>query len=314
MASRMWTAALAAVLVLSACGGGAAPPRTPPSSPGPAPAPFPVTLTDDDGVAVTIEAAPKRIVTWAPSNTEILFGLGLGPRIVGVSGSFDNYPPAAASITSVAGEGGVTPDVEKVVALDADLVLNGFEGGDDWKRRLRDLGIPVFSIYGATFDDALHDIRTVGTVTGASLAALTLTEGMASEAATIDQAVSQEGRASCFFEAYYPPLTTVGPNTFIFDILRRAGCDPVSAGAKGDYPQWSVDQLVKDSPDAYLAASESAASPAAVARRPGFSGISAVSAGKVFLIDSDLITRPGPRVVEALRVIAEDLHPGAFHA
>jgi cobalamin transport system substrate-binding protein len=313
MGSRMWTAALGAVLVLSDCGGGAAPPQTRTSSPGPATAPFPVTLTDDDGVAVTIEAAPKRIVTWAPSNTEILFGLGLGPRIVGVSGSFDNYP-AAASITSVAGEGGVTPDVEKVVALDADLVLNGFEGGDDWKRRLRDLGIPVFSIYGATFDDALHDIRTVGTVTGASLAALTLTEGMASEAATIDQAVSQEGRASCFFEAYYPPLTTVGPNTFIFDILRRAGCDPVSAGAKGDYPQWSVDQLVKDSPDAYLAASESAASPAVVARRPGFSGISAVSAGKVFLIDSDLITRPGPRVVEALRVIAEDLHPGAFHA
>jgi cobalamin transport system substrate-binding protein len=311
MASRMRTAALAAVLVLSACGAGRPPPPTrPPRSP--VPPSFPVTLTDDDGVAVIIKAEPKRIVTWAPSNTEILFGLGLGPRVVGVSGSFDNYPPAAASITSVAGEGGVTPDVEKVVALETDLVLNGFQGGNEWKRRLRDLGIPVFSIYGATFDDALHDIRTVGTLTGASLAALSVAQGMASEAATIDRAVSQQNRASCFFEAYYPPLTTVGPNTFIFDILRRAGCDPVSAGAKGDYPQWSVDQLVKDSPDAYLAASESAASPAAVARRPGFSGISAVSAGKVFLISSDLITRPGPRVVEALRVIAEDLHPEAF--
>lgn len=314
MASRMWTAALAAVLVLSACGGGGVPPKPRPSTPVSAPAPFPVTLTDDDGVAVTVEAAPKRIVTWAPSNTEILFGLGLGPRIVGVSGAFDNYPPAAASITSVAGEGGVTPDVEKIVALDADLVLNGFEGGDEWKRRLRDLGIPVFSIYGATLDDALHDIRTVGTVTGAANEALTLTQGMASEVAAVDQAISQEGRASCFFEAYYPPLTTVGPDTFIFDILRRAGCDPVSAGAKGDYPQWSVDRLVKDSPDAYLAASESASSPAAVAGRPGFSGISAVSAGKVFLIDSDLITRPGPRVVEALRVIAQDLHPEAYPA
>ena len=273
---------------------------------------FPLTQVDDDGVAVTLNAAPQRIVTWAPSNTEILFALGLGGREVGDSGPFDNYPPEAASIPHVGGEGGVTPDIEKIVSLRADLVLNGFEGGEEWKDRLRQLGIPVFSIYASTLDDAIHDIRTVGRITGASVRADSVARSMSARIESVAAVVAQTARVACFFEAYYPPLTTVGPHTFIFDILRRAGCDPVSAGAKGDYPQWSVDKLVQEGPDVYFAASESAASPSAVAARPGFPGIAAVKDGRVFLIDSDLVTRPGPRVVQALEEMARDLHPAAF--
>src|SRR5439155_11130147 len=86
---------------------------------------FPAMLRDDDGVSVTIKAPPRRIVTFAPSNTEIVFALGLGARLVGVSGKFDNYPPAARSIPSVGGSGqfGVDPNVERVVALHPDLML-----------------------------------------------------------------------------------------------------------------------------------------------------------------------------------------------
>jgi cobalamin transport system substrate-binding protein len=269
---------------------------------------FPVTMTDDDGVEVTLAQTPQRMVTWAPSNTEILFALGLGSRVVGVSGSFDNYPPEASTITQVAGQGGVVPDVEKVVALHADLVLNGFEGGEDWKKRLRDLGIPVFSIYASTLDDAMHDIRTVGTLTGAGPAADRVVRSMQDTIARAVAPYARAPRVTCFFEAYYPPLTTVGPHTFIFDVLRRAGCDPVTGSAKGDYPEWSVEKLVQSSPLVYLGASESARSVRSVTRRPGFSGIEAVREGRVFPIDSDLVTRPGPRIVEALAEIARDLH------
>jgi iron complex transport system substrate-binding protein len=285
-------------------GSGSTPART--TSPS-----FPVTITDDDGMAVTLNSPPARIVTWAPSNTEILFALGLGSKIVGDSGSFDDYPPAAKAIPHVGGEGGVTPDIEKLVALHADLVLNGFEGGQDWKQRLRQLGIPVFSVYATTLDDAVRDIRTVGRLTGATPQAAAVASGMEAKIDAVRGVAAQEPRVSCFFEAYYPPLTTIGPHTFIFDVLRQAGCDPVSVKAKSDYPEWSVDKLVQQAPDVYLAASESAASPGAVGKRPGFSGIAAVAAGRVFLIDSDLITRPGPRVVDALEDIARDLHPAA---
>jgi iron complex transport system substrate-binding protein len=273
---------------------------------------FPMTVTDDDGVEVTISAEPKRIVTFAPSNTEIVFGLGLGDRLVGVSGEFDDYPPEARAIEHVGGSGefGVDPNVEKLVSLEPDLVLT-IAGGEHWKERLRELDVPVFTANATDFDDLVTDIERIGRITGRGEAARQLTRAMVVQAEGIEKAVASEPRASCFFEAYFPPLTTVGPRTFIFDLLDRAGCEPVSAGATSDYAEWSVDRLVAEDPDVYLVSSESGQSAEAVGERPGFSGLSSVKGGRVFLVDSDLIARPGPRVVEGLRALAAALHPGA---
>jgi iron complex transport system substrate-binding protein len=270
-------------------------------------------VRDDDGVMVTVKAPPQRIVTFAPSNTEIVFALGLGGRVVGVSGKFDNYPPQARTLQSVGGSGqfGVDPNVERVVALHPDLMLT-ISGGDQWKKRLRDLGITVFTINATAFADLLHDIKTVGEITGADAAASALTAKMAGQAASIASKTGGRPPVRCFFEAYYPPLTTVGPHTFIYDLLKRAGCAPVSTGAKSDYPEWSIDQLVAHPPDVYLVASESGVSPAQVEKRPGFDAIAAVRAGKVHLVDSDLISRPGPRVVQGLLALARIFHPDLF--
>jgi iron complex transport system substrate-binding protein len=274
---------------------------------------FPVTLQDDDGVSVTLDAPPERIVTFAPSATEILFALGLGGRIVGVSGPYDDYPPAATKIQEVggAGEFGVDPNLEEVVSLQPDLFLT-ISGGDQWKQRLRGLGVAVFTIDSTDLGDVLHDIETVGRITGAQDAAEALVSKLRAEDAEVEGRVAGEPPVSCFFEVYYPPLTTVGPDTFIADLLRRAGCRSVSAEAKSDYPEWSVDALVRESPQLYLVSSESGVSPSAVARRPGFDAIDAVAEGRIVLIDSDLVSRPGPRIVDGLRLLAEALHPAAF--
>jgi cobalamin transport system substrate-binding protein len=309
---RIRRAALAALaFVLAACATGAS--RTAPaSSHSTGRAAFPVTITDDDGQSVTLSNRPQRIVTFAPSNTEIVFALGLGPRLVGVSGKFDDYPPQARSIEQIGGSGdfGVDPNLERLVALHPDLML-AISGGDEWKTRVREIGIPVFTINATDFDDLLHDIRTVGRLTGTSESAAALTKRMATRAAEIQRAVSGDQPVSCFFEVYYPPLTSVGPGTFIADLLKRAGCLSASMKAKSDYPEWSVDRLVKESPNVYLVASESGSSPAAVAKRPGFKAIGAVAAGRIYLIDSDLVSRPGPRVVDGLEALARVLHPEA---
>jgi iron complex transport system substrate-binding protein len=316
---RALAALLAFLALAAACGregepgsAPASPAASPPASPSAGPS-FPVTVTDDDGVDVTLTAPPERIVTFAPSNTEIAFALGLGDRVVGVSGPFDDYPPEARDIEQVggAGEFGVDPNVEKVVSLEPDLFL-AISGGEHWKERLRDLDIPVFTVNATDLEDLLADIVTVGRLTGAEEEAEQLVAAMEEEAGGIQEQLAGEPAVSCFFEVFYgPPLTTVGPHTFLFDLLERAGCDPVSAGARTDYPQWSVDRLVSETPDVYLVSSESGVSPAAVADRPGFAGIEAVAAGKVVLVDSDLVSRPGPRVVQGLRLLAEALHPGA---
>ena len=309
------TLAVALVVVLAGCARAGAPAASGPSGPtasttGPT---FPVTVTDDDGVTVTIDAPPSRIVTFAPSATEIVYALGIGDRLVGVSGPFDDHPPAARRVEEIggAGEFGVDPNLEKVVSLQPDLFLT-IAGGDRWKERLRDLGVPVFTIDSTDLDDVAHDVETVGRLTGATDAAAEVASELLSQADQVEQRVAGEPAVSCFFEVFYPPLLTVGPDTFIGDLLDRAGCDSVSDHAKTDYPTWSVDDLVREDPRVYLVSSESGVTARAVAERPGFGAVGAVAGGRVVLIDSDLVSRPGPRIAAGLRLLAEALHPEAF--
>ena len=304
-------------LMAGACSGGTEPAAAagPTSARGStdATASFPVTITDDDGVAVTIRAEPHRIVTFAPSMTEIVFALGLGDRLVGVSGPYDDYPAAATKITQVGGAGdfGVDPNIEQVVGLEPDLFL-AIEGGDQWKDRLRDLGVPVVTLDASNLDDLLDDIEIAGRITGAGDDAAAVVEDLRSQVDEIQAALAGTEAVSCFYETFYPPLFTVGPGTFIYDLLERAGCDPVTSSADQQYPQWSVEDLVAESPHVYLVSSESGSGARAVAARAGFDAIAAVAAGRVFPIDASLAERPGPRIVLGLRQIAQALHPEAF--
>ena len=256
--SRPLAALVAASLLVGACSSGAST-WAPTAIPSPTAA-FPLTLVDDDGLSVTLAAPPARIVTFAPSITEILFALGLGDRIVGVSGPYDDHPAAAADIPEVGGAGdfGVDPNLETVVGLEPDLFL---------------------------------------TIAGA-------------DAEAIAGAVADLPRVRCFFEVFYPPLVAAGPGTFIDDLLRRAGCDSVSASAASAYPEWSVEDLVAADVAVYLVSSESGADAVAVLARPGFDAVAAVAAGHVAVVDSDLVTRAGPRIVGGLRAVALALHPG----
>ena len=313
---RVLPSLLVLMVALGACGGSASVSTGAPSpaasrlSPS-ASAAFPVTVTDDDGVAVTLTSAPRRIVTFAPSDTEILFAIGEGAKVVGVSGSFDDYPAAARTVAHVGGENGVEPNIEAVVALQPDLLIT-FGGEQDWKTRLRDLGIPVFSVDSTSLEDLFADIASVGRITGAGPQASALVDRMRQRDLQIEQTVEVEPRMSCFFEVYYPPLSSVGPGSFIFDLLHRAGCDPVTAGADSAYPQWSVDQLVKDDPAVYFVGSAPGVSAGNIGRRPGFAALSAVNGGRVFVVDSDLVTRNGPRMIDGLQALAAALYPQDF--
>mgnify|MGYP006268539349 CR=1 FL=1 len=302
---RRSAALVVAVSLLAACGGASTPGPAPGTS---APPAFPRTVVDDDGVAVTISALPRRIVTFAPSITEILFAVGAGDRVVGVSGPYDDVPVEATRLPHVggAGEFGVDPNLEAVVALEPDLFLT-IRGGDAWKGRLRDLGIPVVTVDATDLDDLLGDIATIGSLVGAEVAAGDLVEAMRARIAELEDLAAATPRRTCFFEVYYPPLMTAGPGTFIDDLLDRAGCDSVSAGAATAYPEWSVEDVVAAGPEVYLVSSESAEDVATVGERPGFDAIAAVVDGRVVRIDSDLVTRPGPRIVDGLAALVAAL-------
>jgi iron complex transport system substrate-binding protein len=276
------------------------------------PAPtFPLELTDDEGVTTELAKDPQHIVTWGPSLTEILFALDQGDSVVGVSGDFDNFPAEAKTIDHIGGAN-FQPNVETIVSLEADLVIDGFGGGEEWKGRLREQDIPVFTVQADTFDDLLHDIQSVGRLAGATRQADDLVADMSKAERTIADRIGAEPPATCFFEVgFQGGFFTVGPGSFIYDLLQKAGCDPVTSDAKDAFPQWSVEALLDDDPDVYLVSSESGSSVSAVEKRQGFGALAAVKEHRVFLIDSDLISRAGPRVVDGLEALAQALHPDA---
>ena len=275
---------------------------------------FPVTITDDDGESVTIDAPPQRIVTFAPSMTEIVFALGLGDELVGVSGSFDDYPPEAADIEEVGGAGdfGVDPNIEQVVWARAGPVP------DDQGRRPVEASPPRSrrSRRDARRDEPRRpDGRHRGR--GARSPARTMPRPRSS---TISRrrptrwsrrSPARRG-VTCFYETFYPPLYTVGPDTFIYDLLERAGCDPVTSSAGQQYPQWSVEDLVDQSPDVYLVSSESGAGPKAVAEAAGVRGDLSRRrrARRRDRLEPGRTARPPDR--GGLRLMAEALHPEAF--
>jgi iron complex transport system substrate-binding protein len=294
------------VVALAACaddGGGQ------PSSPPEEGAAFPLTLTDDEGVETTLQAEPARIVTFAPSHTEIVFALGLGDRLVGVSGAFDDFPPEARDIQPVGGAGGVEPNIERVVSLDPDVLLTAFIGGE-WKERLREVGVPVFTTLAASFEDTLADIETIGSLLGAEDAAASVTADMRAEAEAVSSTVTSAEPVSCFLDL--SDLFTVGPGSLEFDLLERAGCEPITASAEDAYPQWSLEQLVEDDPDVYLVSEGIPVE--RVIKQPGIRDLSAVRAGRVVEVDADLISRPGPRVAQGIAELAGALQGEAAAA
>ncbi len=270
---------------------------------------FPLTMTDDQGTKVTLDSAPQKIVTWGPSMTEILFALGEGSKIVGVSGSFDNYPAAALGIAHV-GTPQIQPNVEKVVSLHPDLVISAFSGGGQWEQQLRSAGIPVFTIVSTDLSDVFTDIQEVGRLTGASSAADRLTATLTSRYESLRQQISGVAAVPCFYEVSYNPLYTVGPGSFIYDILQRAGCAPVTSTAHSAYPQWSLESLVQEDPSVYIASADAVSSASLIESRPGYSALAAVKQGHVYVIDSDIVDRPGPRIVDGVQLLASLLHPG----
>jgi iron complex transport system substrate-binding protein len=300
------------LLVASACGATALPSPTPTQQPSAmaAPAAFPVTVADFQNRSVTVPKRPERIVSIGPSITEFLLALGAGPRVIGAD-DFSDEPAAARSLERV---GGIKVNFEKVVSLKPDLVLS-VKFSDGTIEKLAGAGLLVLVVDPQTAGDVARTATLLGRAVGAD------GERLAREIQTrVDDVRSKTSSAAAKPRIYHEidasdptKIFTVGPGSYIHDLIELAGGQNIAARATSAYPQLSAEEILRSDPEIIvLAAADYSARPEQVAARTGWSQISAVKNKRILTIAPNLINRPGPRIGEAAEAYAKLVHPELF--
>jgi iron complex transport system substrate-binding protein len=264
---------------------------------------FPVTLTDDSSRTVTVSKRPERIVSLAPANTEIVAALGLEDKLVGVT-TYCDYPPSVKSLPKIGDF--MNPNVEAIAASKPDLILVTTGVQADVLTKLEALGAPVIAIDPATVDGVLADIEKVGSATGTKAEAKELAAKMRGQIAALAKGIEGANPVSVFMEIGQNPLYAVGTGTLLDDLIKRAGGTNIVA--KPGYVAYSNEQVLKDDPDVYLATLGSMGDPKNI-EKGQLASLRAAKEKRVYVLDENLVTRPGPRITEGLLVVAKALHP-----
>ena len=299
------------LLVASACGAAVAPTPTSIQQPSASVvAAFPTTVTDFQNRPVTVPKQPERIVSIGPSITEFLFALGAGPRVVGVD-DFSDEPAAAKQVEKV---GGIKVNFEKVVSLKPDLVLT-VKFSDGTIEKLTGAGLLVMVVDPQTIGDVARTATLLGRVIGSD--GDVMARGIQKRVDDVKSKVSSAATKPRIYheiDASDPTkIFTVGPGSYIQDLIEIAGGQNIAARAASAYPQLSAEEILRSDPEIIvLAAADYSAKPEQVAARTGWSVISAVKNKRIVTIAPNLINRPGPRVGEAAEAYARLVHPDLF--
>jgi iron complex transport system substrate-binding protein len=276
---------------------------------------YPLTLEDALDTKVTLEEQPKQIVSLIPSNTEILFELGLNKEIVGVS-DFDNYPKEAEDKEKI---GGMEFNVEKIVSLDPDLVLaheSTAKSAEEGLNQLKDAGINVFIVHDAkSFDEVYNTITDIGTLVGKKEQAESVVSEMKADLNSIQEKAKEVSEKKRVYVEVSPSpdIYSPGKNTFIDQMLTMVNAENVMKDQEG-WVQVSQEEVISSNPDAIITTygyySENPKEQ--IMGREGWKDVNAVKNGDVHDVHSDLVTRTGPRLVEGVEEIAKSIYPEVF--
>lgn len=268
---------------------------------------------DDLGRLVAINGTPQRIISLAPSNTEILFALGLEEELVGVT-DFCDYPPEALEKEKVGNYD--TPDIEKILVLNPDLILVAYGTTMEVINSMVELGLTVFGIKTTDLDDLLNDIRTIGEITDKEVEAQALTSELETRIeAVTDQTGELEERPSVFYFIWNEPIFTVGSGTFEDVIIEEAGGVNIGHNSSG-YFVMSMEDVIARNPEVIVAPTGHAEGSvdlyAWAMNSTALNVTDARQNDRVYEIDEDLIQLPGPRLVDGLEWFAWFIHPEIF--
>lgn len=278
---------------------------------------FPVTITDASGDKVSIKEKPKKIISLIPSNTEIAFELGLGKNIIGVSDN-DNYPEETKNIEKV---GGTEINTEKIISLAPDLVLahaSNAHNGSAGIKQLKDAGITVLVVNDAqSFAQVYDSIKMIGEATGESEASKALVEDMQAKIADIQEkakSVTAKERKKVLVEVSpAPDIYSPGKNTFMDEMLHMINADNV-AGKLDGWVKIDEEAMIAANPDVIITTYGYYVKDASsqVLKRSGWEDVSAIKNKNVYDVDTDIVSRSGPRLAEGVEELAKAIYPDIF--
>lgn len=271
---------------------------------------YPVTVTDNAGNAVTIEKEPQKIVSLSPATTEILFALDQGDKVVGRT-KYCDYPEAALAVTDIGSFN--APTLEKIIELAPDIVVASDFVSDDIKQQLEATGAKVITFNAADIDGVLANIVQAGEVTNANDKATEIVEKMAADReALIEKAKTAKTPKSVFFDI--GKFYSAGPGSTLDSMLTDLNAVNIAADGAEQWPQLSTEEIIADNPDVYISLYTK---PEDVKATPGFDKINAIINDQLVYFEyltpeSDMIQRPGPRIIDGMALIAESIYPEIF--
>lgn len=266
---------------------------------------YPYSVTDATGTEVTFQQQPSAIVTLVPSETETVFAIGAGDRVVGVD-EWSNYPPEAADMAKI---GDMTTNIEAVLALNPDLVLASASMNGDAIAKLRELNVNVYASEPKTYDEVIAKIEEIGRIVNENEEAAKVAGHMREVREKVETAVQDAEKKRVYLE--FSPGYTVGSGEFLDELLTIAGGSNIAGGQAGWY-QVNAEDVIAQNPEVIIYpdfGEEKSSILTAIEERPGWEAIDAVKNGKMVMVTNDPLVRVGPRLAEGLQELADAIHP-----
>jgi iron complex transport system substrate-binding protein len=278
----------------------------PPVATQPDATPFPLQLRDDSGRSVAIKAPPQAIASLSAGATEVLYAIGAGGQIAAV----DKTSDCPASTATLPKTDAFNPSVESISALKPDLVVLFYDPGD-LVTSLQGAGLTTILLNTpSSIDQVFQQAALLGQATGHASEASKLVDRMKSRIDAIKKTIPSTVTHPSVYHEIDNTYFTAGPGSFIDDLYQVLGARNIAASTGEAFPQLSQESIIAANPDVIVLADEDAGeTPAKVQARAGWSSISAVQADRIYTIDPDIVSRPGPRLIDALEMLEEDLYP-----
>jgi iron complex transport system substrate-binding protein len=267
-------------------------------------------VIDEAGRHVRVPARPQRIITLAPNLTEIVYAVGAGERLVGDT-TFCDYPPEAKQVAKVGDT--LQPNIERIIALKPDLILVSTASQlESFTKQLDERGIAVFITDPHDLEGVFNSIKTIGDLLGQKEQAEKLVGNLRARAAAVEDAVKSRPPVTVFYQVSPSPLWTAGRKSWVTDLIRRAGGKSVTAETEGEWLRYSDETAMASRPDAIIMATSDSMNGDKMEVAPALQQSPAVLNKRVYGINGDYLSRPGPRLVDGLEQMARVLHPEAF--